>query len=684
MAADISTADVAAGRQFTSPDVAARTGLFIASFTVGASFQPNLLTRSTRDQALITGLGGAVAYGFGSAGHSLLKSLGRRVPLGDTAVADVACIVGGVAVIQAFKAEEHEPNKRAIIRLGGRTIATLGAATLASRIASRATAHRSGKVRMAATAIAAGKVAALTFVALKPKNMRFGSDIGGANFEDKPKTVNPKVAVPVSVGVLGALVGVAHFESYISHLTSRGAAWVFGGDPADHKTFGRVVTYGATFFAGKLAMAKLTHMLTVQGEGLEAAHQVPPTAPEITGSPASGIRWSTQSRESRRWLTEALTPSIIESVMQEPGKQPIRVYASTAGSATDEERVAVLLSELERTNAYDRKVLALFSATGSGYVNYVASETLEFLTRGDCASACIEYSVLPSALSLNLVPLGTRQTRLVVDGIVQRLLAMKPEDRPQFVLFGESLGSQVSQAMFVDEGVDGLKAVALDSAVWIGTPSASKWRKQLWGDRSIIDIPTVGPQEAYLPRSILDWHELPQSEKDKVRYLLLQNADDPIPKFGSDLAWKQPDWLGPYRPYGSPQGTIWVPILTFIMTFFDMLNALAPTPGIFAEGGHDYRVEIPEALRQVWRLEATDEQMARVQKALRTRELSAEVGRNWDEAEAIEDPKKRAQAEKKVEVTVAQWTREASGEAAGPDATPEEIEAIIKRALDPE
>ena len=85
--------------------------------------------------------------------------------------------------------------------------------------------------------------------------------------------------------------------------------------------------------------------------------------------------------------------------------------------------------------------------------------------------------------------------------------------------------------------------------------------------------------------------------------------------------WRQPEWLcaDDERPPGAPRGTHWQPIATFVATFTDMLNALTPTPGTFQEGGHDYRVEIPEAIRRVWQLPATDEQMHRVNAVLRTR-----------------------------------------------------------------
>jgi uncharacterized membrane protein len=378
-------------------------------------------------------------------------------------------------------------------------------------------------------------------------------------------------------------------------------------------------------------------MLSKGGGDIEPGLLTPPNIPEITGSPQSGLAWDKQTREGARWLSMALSPETINSVMQiTDAKQPIRVYGSIDIAATEEERAQVLLNEIDRTGALHRKAFALFSPTGSGYVNYVADESFEYFTGGDCASAAIQYSVLPSALSLTKVDEGTSQTRMVVQGIVERLLAMPESKRPLFFLFGESLGSQVSEEMFNGLGAAGLNGTGLDAALWIGTPSATKWRKQLWGQRTIAEVPEIGPGNIYLPRNLKDWHELPADQQDQIRFLLLMNGDDPIPKFGSQILWRRPDWLGPQhiRPLGTPQNTTWVPFTTFLMTFLDMMNALVPTPGTFAEGGHDYRTVLPYALSTTWRLPVTEKQMARVNTALRQRELAWELYRDWTAAEA--------------------------------------------------
>jgi hypothetical protein len=588
---------------------------------------------------------------------------------------DAVALAAGIGITRAVPPREHESPRRALVRLGGGLSAAAAAAGLVSGAL-----ERPGRLPpRGLTLLSALGVGAAAYAATRPRAQRSGAETDDAGSgEDVVREVAPGIATGTGIAVTVALLGLARGESALSGLFSRGAARVLGGEAADHRALGRLASFGVSAWVGWLGLSAVTAALQRAGDEFEAAHADPPQVPEVTGSPDSHIPWSAQSREGRRWLSMVLEPEHIRGVMQEPAVQPIRVYASLGSAATPEARAEVLLREIDRTKALERSVFALFSPTGSGYVNYVACETLEYLTRGDCASAAIEYSVLPSSLSLTDVPLGTRQTRMVVNGVVQRLLAMPAESRPTFVLFGESLGSQVSEEMFEGASASGPAGIGLDAAVWIGTPAATKWRQQLWGTRSIAVPPRVGPGAVYLPRDITDWHDLPAGERADVRYLLLQNGDDPVPKFAAPLLWRRPDWLGPddTRPPGVPRGTRWLPVTTFFATFIDLLNALVPTPGDFVEGGHDYRREIPDALRTVWRLDASDAQMARVQQALRERELGWEVKRQWAAAEA-KPADKRTGAEQKVEHEVSTWTGTDGADA-------ETIEQIIDADTQPD
>lgn len=631
-------------------DRSASAGIIGAAVAIGRSFQPNLLTRGSTDQAIITGASSAIAYQAYSAGDALLTSVASRLGRTDEPSAGSRLLVAGVAgalgagAAYVLRWREHESSGRALGRLASQALTAMATASVLANSASRDQSGGPGLRHVAvATVAGAGSWAStqpwksLPGSATYPQTSVSTEFKGKYFFEDQVREVTPAKAAVIGTGVAAITLGLSYVESVLTNTMSKGATYVLGGQPQDHRLLGRTTSLAIFTTVGWLAVGQVDRFLGKSGGGIDPGLENAPDTPEVTGSAASGLPWNKQTREGARWLSMALPPQTINSVMQiQDAKQPIRVYASTEVAATDEDRAQILLREIDRTKALERKAFAIFSPTGSGYVNYVANETFEYLMHGDCASAAIQYSVLPSALSLTRVDEGTAQTRMVLQGVVERLLAIPAEKRPKFFLFGESLGSQVSEEMFRHLGSMGLLGTELDAALWIGTPAATKWRDQIWGTSSLADAPSVNEAGIYLPRNLKDWIELEEQERDRIKFLLLQNGDDPIPKFGSQVLWRKPDWMGPanIRQMGNPKGTQWVPITTFLMTFLDMMNALVPTPGTFAEGGHDYRAVLPRAIRETWRLDATDAQMERVNKALRQRELAWELYRDWAAANA--------------------------------------------------
>lgn len=643
---------------FLRTDRSAKSGLFVGAVAIGSSFQPGLLTRASKDQTIVTAASGLVGYVVGTAGSAVIDSLRNRLPQQASSGLDAALVASGGATIYANRPQEHESKQRALVRLAGIGAVTFGAANLITSTVNAISGNRSTATQFFLTNGSAAALAGATYLALRPREQSVGSlKVDGTFMEDTAKEVNPAESMAMTIGATGVLVAISHFESYTVGSIARGVARVVGGAEEDHRTVARVGSIAANALVARMVMSKLTGVMTRAGKSMELAHLDPPTIPEVTGCAESGADWRGLSREGRRWLSMTLTPDKIAKVMGGEAKQPIRAYASLDSGDDDYSRAAYLLGELERTNAYDRSVLVLFSPTGSGYINYVATETLEYLTKGDCASAGIEYSVLPSSMSLTAVPLGSRQTKLVIDGVVEKLLTLPVDKRPHFVMFGESLGAQVSQDVFTDQGVDGPKAAGIEAGVWIGTPNATKWRRQLWGDRSVFEEPGIGPDKAYLPRATSEWLRKPVEEQREVQYLLLQNGDDPVPKFGSELFWQEPPWLYMHRerPPGSPKGTRWVPFVTALQTFIDLINALSPTPGIFMDGGHDYRIAIPTAVKAVYGLDCDEEQSGAISQALREREFGWELARRWLEAGRKADPEKREKALKKVRETATKW-----------------------------
>ena len=145
------------------------------------------------------------------------------------------------------------------------------------------------------------------------------------------------------------------------------------------------------------------------------------------------MAWATLSRQGRRnSSTAVLRADQIEKVMGEPAAaEPSGCSWAWRSAATEAERLALALSELERTGAFDRELLMVISPTGTGYVNYVAVETTAYLARGNLASVAMQYSLRPSPLSLDRVAEGRRrQYRMLVDAIHNTLAERPPRSVP--------------------------------------------------------------------------------------------------------------------------------------------------------------------------------------------------------------------------------------------------------------
>jgi uncharacterized membrane protein len=222
-----------------------------------------------------------------------------------------------------------------------------------------------------------------------------------------------------------------------------------------------------------------------------------------------------------------------------------------------------------------------------------------------------------------MVGAAREQNRLLWSRVLQRVREL-PGPRPRVVLFGESLGAHTSQDVFLHWGTLGLDAFGIDRALWIGTPYGSKWMQQVTGgDRLDVDRDAVA-----VVNDLGQLEQLDAERRARLRFVLLSHDNDGVTKFGLDLLWSPPGWLGPDRPRpervdgGSPRGIPpamrWRPITTFFQTLVDMKNA--QVPGEYRAWAHDYRADLPRFISEVYALPAAPEQLARIEETLQLRE----------------------------------------------------------------
>lgn len=314
-----------------------------------------------------------------------------------------------------------------------------------------------------------------------------------------------------------------------------------------------------------------------------------PTEPEKSGSPESFAPWDTLGFQGRNFVASGPDAAELEQVNGRAALEPIRVYAGLQTADTDEQRIAVLLSELERTGAFDRAVLAVVPTTGTGWVNPIAARSLELMYNGDTAMVAMQYSYLPSWISF----LGDQQRsmesgRMLIDAVQQRWAQRPPDRRPKLVLYGESLGSMAGQGAFA--WLPDIAEMGFSSVLWVGPPNASP----LWSalvDRRDPGSPEVQPRydggRTVRFSQATDPEEIAQDTAGPwqgTRVLFLQHASDPIVWWSPDLVTARPDWLDEPPGRDRTASMRWYPIITFWQVSADMTNA-AGVPG---GHGHNY------------------------------------------------------------------------------------------------
>ncbi len=310
-----------------------------------------------------------------------------------------------------------------------------------------------------------------------------------------------------------------------------------------------------------------------------------PANPERSGSPDSLVPWDTLGVKGRDFAGGGPTAADIESFNSQPAKEPIRVYVGLESAGTTAERVDLAMQELDRTGAWDRDVLGLFTTTGTGWVDERATDPLEYMHGGDTSVVALQYSYLPSWISFLVDQSESAEAaRMMFDAVHERWARMPAETRPKLLLFGESLGSAGTESAFAD--VNDMIA-RTDGVLLVGPVFHNPIHNQLTIDRqprSPFWRPVVDDglhvRFAVEPSDLA----LPPSPWNPSRIVYLQNSTDPITYWQPDLLWSSPEWLNsPRGPDVSPN-MFWLPIVTVLQVGAD----LAYSKGVPAGHGHVY------------------------------------------------------------------------------------------------
>lgn len=333
-----------------------------------------------------------------------------------------------------------------------------------------------------------------------------------------------------------------------------------------------------------------------------------PDSVERSGSPSSLIPWEEIGYQGRGFVGSGPSPADLEYFNHKTAKMPIRVYAGLASAKTADERAKLVVDELKRTKAFDRKVLVVATPTGTGWLDPKAVDALEFMYNGDTAIATQQYSYLPSWISFLVDKERAREAgRAVYDAVIDEYNKLPEEKRPKLLVYGLSLGSFGSQAAF--SGVNDISR-SVNGALYVGTPNDTELWRNVTNNR---DAGSPEWQPNYRGGQKARFASNRQDLIDKseawsgTRILFQQHASDPVVWFSFDLPFHEPDWLKEPRGQGVSEATRWYPVISFVQIGLDQALAGSAPVGY----GHYYIDTTTYAWASVlppqgWTLEKSD------------------------------------------------------------------------------
>lgn len=328
-----------------------------------------------------------------------------------------------------------------------------------------------------------------------------------------------------------------------------------------------------------------------------------PREPERSGSPDSLERWKYLGRQGRAVVAGGPRKADLEEVLGVEAKEPIRVFIGLK-DRRPEEQALLALQEMDRTDAWSRRAIAVLSSAGTGWINDFHTSGFEFLNRGDCAIVAQQYSFMPSAYSYasdRSVPV--RSSRVLINAIRERLAELPEDKRPRLYVGGESLGAYGVADSF--DSVDSLLD-SIDGGVFTGTPGFTARHIQLTKNRdhgSPERLPVVdgGRHVRFTAHPDHLEHTFDGSEYEQEwqfpRAVFAQHASDPVVWWDWWLFIRKPDWLrepgsrGVKAPEAQHvdvlQNMRWVPFITGWQVGVDQLTSQQQPGG----HGHQYHNE---------------------------------------------------------------------------------------------
>jgi uncharacterized membrane protein len=330
---------------------------------------------------------------------------------------------------------------------------------------------------------------------------------------------------------------------------------------------------------------------------------VRPTSSTASGGPGSLVAWDTLGLQGRTWVAGASTPEQLQAFAGSdvPVVAPVRAYAGLESAETIEERADLAVADLERAGGFDREVLVVATATGSGWVNPVASSAIEYQWAGDTAMVSMQYSYLPSWIAfLTDRSRAAAAGRALNDAVYARWSQLSEAERPILIIFGESLGSYGSEYAYARDDAETSVDQALsrsDGALWVGPSNSNPLWSQVTAERdegSPVWRPLYGDGSQVMFTN--EATQFPPAPSDHPTIQYQQHPSDPVTWWSLSTLWAPPEWLtdSPRGP-DVPASTRWFPFVTWTQVTGDLIQGFSAPAG----HGHNYNEAWPAAWTSV-------------------------------------------------------------------------------------
>lgn len=576
------------------------------------SFEPSLMPRTSMQQGIMMGLAGLTARGLGrivEKGTQTVTPDAAKTPTRIAIRTGVGLAGAGLAMIPV---RSRESLWRSGVRSAGQVIAA-AAVSGAVYDVGQAGASRMRSGQVVRPVISAAAVSAGLF-ALAGKNLKERKRV------IKRWPVEQKNELPTAFG-MGWATYAAGSGLAKGFVGSRHALVRYLGPGRSKRVIAGAINAGI-WAGGAVALYNAgVGYIGRANEKVEASYAMPPISPLVSGSAESSSPFTHLGLQGRRYVTDVVTPELIEDVLGEPAEDsPVRVFIGyNSEPMYSMGRTELAMAELERTGAFDRSYLLLISPTGTGWVDQTMIESAEFLAKGDIATCVIQYGRFPSFLSVQKVALGRHQFRALLWSVRQRLAERPPERRPKMLVFGESLGAWASSDVVMYQGIEGFDHYGIDKALWVGLPGLAKWSRNgmAAGGSMLVPAGSVGVFDN--PGEI---EALTDDERAQLRAVILSHDNDPIAVLSPDILVREPEWLVGDRGRGVPEDMDYTPVSTFLQVTIDAMNAMVTVPGHFGSFGHDYRADMARMVRAAYGFDdIADDQVEAIERQLVTLEL---------------------------------------------------------------